>query len=165
MIRQRLVPVVRQWINHSGFNRNCRTPSLDQTCLHQHNYTLCTVRSRFYSSDTSSNFTEVPAVFDRIKKVASPSIVKKVNAIYVFDVEEEGKWHVDLTSGSGQIGQGQPEKKPDVTVTVNKENFLKMFNRELKPATAFMSGKLKLSGDLSKALALESVMKASRDDL
>ena len=34
---------------------------------------------------------------------------------------------------------------------------------ELKPATAFMTGALKLSGDLSKAMALETVMKASRE--
>ncbi|XP_023322639.1 hydroxysteroid dehydrogenase-like protein 2, partial [Eurytemora carolleeae] len=92
------------------------------------------------------SFTDIPAVFDRIKQVSNPAIVKKVNAVYVFDVEGEGKWHVDLTSGSGEIGQGPPTNKPDVTVVVNKENFLKMFNRELKPATAFMSGKLKLSG-------------------
>jgi putative sterol carrier protein len=103
-------------------------------------------------------------VFERIKQVSSPAIVKKVNAVYIFDVEGEGKWHVDLTSGKGEIGQGDPTNKPDVTIAVNKETFLKMFNRELKPATAFMSGQLKLSGDLSKALALESVMKASRED-
>ena len=35
---------------------------------------------------------------------------------------------------------------------------------ELAPATAFMTGKLKLSGDLSKALALESVLKAAREN-
>ena len=46
--------------------------------------------------------------------------------MYVFDVEGEGKWHVDLTSGSGEIGQGPPTNKPDVTVVVNKENFLKV---------------------------------------
>ena len=34
---------------------------------------------------------------------------------------------------------------------------------ELAPATAFMTGKLKLSGDLSKALALEAVLKAARE--
>ena len=34
---------------------------------------------------------------------------------------------------------------------------------ELQPATAFMTGKLKLSGDLAKALSLEAVMKASRE--
>ena len=33
----------------------------------------------------------------------------------------------------------------------------------MAPATAFMTGKLKLSGDLSKALALESVLKAARE--
>lgn len=119
---------------------------------------------RKYSSSPPASFTQVPEVFDRIKQVSNPSIVKKVNAVYVFDVEGEGKWHVDLTSGSGEIGQGDPTNKPDVTVALKKDIFLKMFNRELKPATAFMSGQLKLSGDLSKALALESVMKASRDD-
>ena len=50
----------------------------------------------------------------------------QVNALYVFDVEGEGKWHIDLTSGTGAVGQGEPPTKPDVTVTVNKENFLKV---------------------------------------
>lgn len=81
----------------------------------------------------------------------------------MFDVEGKGKWHVDYKSGSGTVGQGPPEEKADVTLTLNQENFLKIFNRELKPATAFMSGKLKLSGDLAKAMALEAVMKAARE--
>merc|ERR1719273_2621789 len=46
---------------------------------------------------------------------------------------------------------------------MSQENMLKMFNRELAPATAFMTGKLKLSGDLSKALALEAVLKSARE--
>ena len=46
--------------------------------------------------------------------------------MYVFDVEGEGRWHVDMTSGSGSVGEGDPPKKPDVTVVVNKENFLKV---------------------------------------
>ena len=49
-----------------------------------------------------------------------------MNALYVFDVEGEGKWHIDLTSGTAAVGQGEPPTKPDVTVTVNKENFLKV---------------------------------------
>merc|ERR1711971_243393 len=51
----------------------------------------------------------------------------------------------------------------DVTITMNEEIFLKIFNRELAPATAFMTGKVKVSGDLSKALTLEKVMKATRE--
>ena len=61
------------------------------------------------------------------------------------------------------MGEGEPPSKPDVTATLTKEVFLQIFNRQLKPATAFMNGNIKLSGDLSKAMALESVMKATRD--
>ena len=94
--------------------------------------------------------------------MANPSVIKKVNAIFVFSVEGEGKWHVDLKSGKGSVGEGEPSSKPDVIATLSKEVFLQIFNRELKPATAFMNGQIKLSGDLSKAMALEAVMKATR---
>jgi len=116
--------------------------------------------SRCYSD--TPNYTDVQPVFDRIKSVSSPGIIKKINAVFVFDIEGEGKWHVDLKNGKGDVGVGNPDIKADVTVTVNKEVFLQIFNREVKPATAFMNGKMKLSGDLSKAMALESMMKATR---
>ena len=62
------------------------------------------------------------------------------------------------------MGTGEPVSgKPDVTATFSKEVFLQVFNRELKPATAFMSGQVEFSGDMGKALALQDVMKAARD--
>jgi len=114
-------------------------------------------------SDSSPNYTEVKPVFDRIKNVTTPSIVKKINAVFLFDIMGEGKWFVDLKSGKGVVGEGDPDVKADVTVTLDKDIFLKIFNREVKPATAFMNGQMKLSGDLSKAMALESMMKATRN--
>jgi len=114
-------------------------------------------------SDSSPNYTDVKPVFDRIKTVTTPSIVKKINAVFLFDITGEGKWFVDLKSGKGLVGEGDPDVKADVTVTLNKDIFLKIFNREIKPATAFMNGQMKLSGDLSKAMALESMMKATRN--
>ena len=62
-----------------------------------------------------------------------------MNAVYVFDVEGEGKWHVDLTSGKGEIGKGDPTNKPDVTIVVNKETFLKV------PSFFFYSTKEKIN--------------------
>ena len=35
---------------------------------------------------------------------------------------------------------------------------------EMSPASGFMTGKIKVAGDLSKALTLEAVMKASRGE-
>jgi putative sterol carrier protein len=86
-----------------------------------------------------------------------------VKAVIVFDVEDEDKYYVDLKQGSGQVGKGDPPVASDVNITVGSENLLKLFNRELTPANAFMTGKLKVTGDFSKALALETVMKAARE--
>ena len=42
--------------------------------------------------------------------------------------------------------------------------YLYLFSEgEIAPATAFMTGKVKISGDLTKALALEKIMKAARE--
>jgi len=115
------------------------------------------------SVSLSSEYKAVSEVMDKIKGVASEAIVKQVAAIYLFDVKEKGKYYIDFKTGSGQVGEGDPPTKADVTITMNEENFLKIFNRELAPATAFMTGKVKVSGDLSKALTLEKVMKATRE--
>jgi putative sterol carrier protein len=102
---------------------------------------------------------------DRIRAISNPRVVKKVDAIFVFNIEGEGQWHVDLkTSAEGSVGPGvSVSGKPDVTTTISKEVFLQIFNRETKPATAFMSGQVEFSGDMSKAIALQDVMKAARD--
>merc|ERR1712226_503364 len=109
------------------------------------------------------DYSSVQEVIDRIGSVKSEAIVKQVGAIYLFDVKEKGKYFVDFKNGSGAVGVGDAPTKADVTITMNEEIFLKIFNRELAPATAFMTGKVKVSGDLSKALTLEKVMKATRE--
>eukprot|EP00095_Tigriopus_kingsejongensis_P006461 maker-scaffold128_size327099-snap-gene-1.9 protein:Tk06461 transcript:maker-scaffold128_size327099-snap-gene-1.9-mRNA-1 annotation:"hydroxysteroid dehydrogenase-like protein 2-like" len=118
---------------------------------------------RNFSTDGPAPYLSVPEVFGRIETVASKAIVAEVGAIYLFDVENEGKYYVDFKNGEGCVGQGDPADKPDVTINMSVDNFLKIFNRELSPATAFMTGQIKVSGDLAKALTLEKVMKAARE--
>ena len=104
-------------------------------------------------------------VFDRIKSVANADIVREVQALFQFKLHNEGEFIVDLKNDQGSVTKGSlPEDtKPDVVVVMDGDNLLKMFNRELQPTTAFMTGKLTVKGDLSKALALEKVMKAARE--
>lgn len=139
-----------------------RTPLGDVT-----NYDVPSMLSRYAAIHTTStvsrDYNDVPEVFDRIKSVASSKIVDQVKAIYLFDVDQKGKYYIDFKNGEGAVGQGDPEHKPDVTITMNEDVFLKIFNREIAPATAFMTGKIKISGDLSKALTLEKVMVAARE--
>ena len=98
--------------------------------------------------------------------MANSDVVKEIGAVFHFKVNNDKSYVVDLKNGEGSVVTGDPSDKPDVTITMDPDNLLnllKMFNRELQPATAFMTGKLTVKGDLSKALTLEKVMKAARE--
>ena len=91
---------------------------------------------------------------------------------------ETGKWYLDLKNGSGACGAGAAPSSPDVTMRMKDNDFHKMFSGKiiffkskkksnvlflygvgkLKPTTAFMTGKLKLEGDMGKAMKLEKLM-------
>ena len=73
---------------------------------------------------------------------------------------------MDLKNGAGETGQGTPPSgKPDCNMAMDTEAFTKMFAGQLDPTTAFMTGKLKIKGDMTAALKLEKVMKQMKSKL
>lgn len=99
-------------------------------------------------------------VFAQIEGFLSSELVDKTKAVYAFEVtgDEAGKWFIDLKNGAGACGKGEAPTTPDATFIMDGKNFFKMFSGSLKPATAFMTGKMKISGDMGKALKLEQLM-------
>ncbi|XP_045497469.1 hydroxysteroid dehydrogenase-like protein 2 isoform X2 [Colias croceus] len=110
---------------------------------------------------------QIPALFDAISKTISPELVQKTQAVYQFNVKgkEEGIWHLDLKNGDGACGAGEPKAAPDATLTMDGNHFAEMFAGKLKPTTAFMMGKLKIKGDLQKAMKLEKMMKSLKNKM
>ena len=45
----------------------------------------------------------------------------------------------------------------DVTITASLDDFVKIMNKQMNAQMAFMSGKLKLQGDMMAAMALNSI--------
>ncbi|KAK7073001.1 Hydroxysteroid dehydrogenase-like protein 2 [Halocaridina rubra] len=111
-------------------------------------------------SESDASGGKVQQVFHMIEGFLSADVVGKINAVYSFEVtgDEPGAWYLDLKNGSGACGQGDPPTAADVKFTLNSDNFYKMFTGSLKPTNAFMTGKMKLSGDMGKAMKLESLM-------
>lgn len=68
-----------------------------------------------------------------------------------FDFGDEGLIHVSGTQATSE------DKEADCTISMSKDDFMAMAKRELDPMAAFMSGKLKLSGDMSVAMGLQSL--------
>ncbi|XP_013143732.1 PREDICTED: hydroxysteroid dehydrogenase-like protein 2 isoform X1 [Papilio polytes] len=137
-----------------GAHRNVTTASIRRYHTSAVNY-----------SEKSEPEGQIPTLFGSISKVITPELVKKTQAIYQFNVKgkEEGVWHIDLKNGEGACGQGEPKNPPDATLTMDSTNFAEMFAGKLKPTTAFMMGKLKISGDLQKAMKLEKMMKSLKN--
>ncbi|KAL8675174.1 MAG: hypothetical protein Q9168_000427 [Polycauliona sp. 1 TL-2023] len=93
--------------------------------------------------------------------------VKKGNAIFAFKLknkegQEEG-WYIDLKE-KGAVGKGDaPEgKKVDVTLSLSDEDFGKMVAGKTQAQRLFMSGKLKIKGDVMKATKMEPVLKKAQ---
>lgn len=68
------------------------------------------------------------------------------------DLKGEGYIHID---GAAVTNENAPA---DCTVTVSKDDLEAMAKGELDPTTAFMTGKLKIAGDMSVAMALQPLL-------
>ena len=80
---------------------------------------------------------------------------------------DNGFLHLDLKNSPGAAGVGElpASLKADATMTLTKEDFVKMFAGQLNPTAAFMAGKLKIKGDLGAAMKLEKLMKSTKSKL
>lgn len=63
-------------------------------------------------------------------------------------------------TGSGRAGCGVPQDSPDVVLEVAEEDLQELMLGELRPLAAYMSGRLRVQGDLQLALRLEELFKA-----
>ncbi|XP_064625344.1 hydroxysteroid dehydrogenase-like protein 2 [Lineus longissimus] len=95
-----------------------------------------------------------------MKSMLSEDLCKSIGGVIMFDLKgaEEGIWYMDLKNGSGSVGQEAPSTDADCTMILDSEDFIKLFKGEIKPSAAFMSGKLKIKGNVGVALKLEKLM-------
>jgi len=114
----------------------------------------------------SKSELESAFVFDELRKRlnALPDIAKKTQAVYLWvitkDGKEVGKYTVDLKSGDGEIYEGEPKKeKAGVTLTIEDSNMLPLVTGKLNPQQAFMSGKLKIKGNIMLTQKLQTLLK------
>lgn len=103
----------------------------------------------------------VKDVFAELERrvAANPAKVQGINAVFQFTLsgEEPGEWQVKLEAGAAEIVEGTPHS-PGVTISMTSGDFKEMVGGNLNPAQAFMSGRLRLQGDMSLAMKLQNVL-------
>ena len=79
-----------------------------------------------------------------------------MNNSYVFDVDGAGQWTVRVQDGDVKVTEGA-EEGVDCTITASEETFSRIASGEQNPTTAYMTGKLKIKGDMGAAMKLQKL--------
>ena len=96
--------------------------------------------------------------FDGLEARASGSSkAAGMNATYLFDVDGAGKWMVRVENGQVRVAEGEADADPDTTIQASEDTFMKVVRGEQNPTSAFMTGKLKVRGDMGKAMQLQKL--------
>ena len=78
-----------------------------------------------------------------------------ITYVYCFDIEGAGSWTVDIDDGKVNVTEGGGDA--DCTISTSEESFMKIVSGEQNPTTAYMTGKLKVKGDMGAAMKLQKL--------
>jgi putative sterol carrier protein len=81
-----------------------------------------------------------------------------VNAVIQYDITGEGggSWHATIKEGTCSVSSGAATS-PTLTLTMSGQDWLDMLAGKLSGQMAFMSGKLKLKGDMGLAMKIPTM--------
>jgi putative sterol carrier protein len=98
----------------------------------------------------------VKEFFDGLTARVEPGRTAGVNNTYVFDIAGAGIWTVAVRDGSVEVSEGD-SGQGDVTISSSAENFERIVSGKQNPTTAYMTGKIKIKGDMGAAMKLQKL--------
>lgn len=93
--------------------------------------------------------------FDSLESRVDPAKTAGMNNSYLFDIEGAGTWKVDVQDGNVSVTENAEDA--DVTITTSEETFDKITSGEQNATSAYMTGKLKVKGDMGAAMKLQKL--------
>jgi putative sterol carrier protein len=96
--------------------------------------------------------------FDDLQANADAARVSDLTASYRFDIEGAGTWRVDVVAGAVTVSHSR--EPADCMIATNEQTFLGVVQNEVSPIGAFMTGKIRVEGDMGLALRLRDLIAA-----
>jgi putative sterol carrier protein len=93
--------------------------------------------------------------FESLETRVDPAKAAGLNASYRFDIDGAGSWLVEVDDGKVSVSENGGDA--DTIISTSAETFMKIAGGEQNPTSAYMSGKLKVSGDMGQALKLQKL--------
>jgi putative sterol carrier protein len=100
-------------------------------------------------------------IFEELQKRldANPGKLAGLNAVYQFNISgaDAGQYNVAVADGKARVREGV-HASPNVTVSMASNDLADLVNGKLDGVQAFMTGKLKVAGDIMLAMRLQSLL-------
>jgi len=102
--------------------------------------------------------SQVAEFFSKMPERVNKDKIQGMNATYQFDItgDDGGKWYVEIADNDAKVVEGEAEN-PSITLTMSDQNFVDLVTGKLNGQTAFLTGKLKIKGDMTLAMKLQSI--------
>jgi putative sterol carrier protein len=102
----------------------------------------------------------VTEIFDEVnRRLTDPAKVGSTTGAYLFNLsgDDGGAFHIVLKDGQGEAGAGAVDN-PNTTISMSAGDFVGLATGKLDPTMAFMTGKLKVRGDMALAMKLQNLL-------
>eukprot|EP01004_Peranema_trichophorum_P001038 NODE_11201_length_467_cov_4.508721_g10546_i0.p1 GENE.NODE_11201_length_467_cov_4.508721_g10546_i0~~NODE_11201_length_467_cov_4.508721_g10546_i0.p1 ORF type:complete len:113 (+),score=23.83 NODE_11201_length_467_cov_4.508721_g10546_i0:35-373(+) len=104
-------------------------------------------------------------VFDMMKGFLTPEVCSKVGVVFQFEITnangEKKTWTLDSKNKPGSIKEGE-NKEATCTIILGDDDFVKLMSGQLDGMQAFMSGKMKIKGNMMQAQLLNKLRPESK---
>ena len=97
---------------------------------------------------------DMPTITETLRAKVGDS--SGLNATLKFDCGDDGVAYIDGRSTPNTVDN--TDRDADCTIAITLDNLSALLSGDLVPATGFMMGKFKVSGDMSVALKLQRVV-------
>ncbi len=103
---------------------------------------------------------QVKQIFEAMPQNLNADAAKGMNAVIQFNLTGDGggNYYVTIKDGTCTVTEGTAPS-PNMTMTMAAQDYVDMISGKLNGQMAFMSGKLKIAGDMGLAMKMQSLFK------
>ena len=99
-------------------------------------------------------------IFAEMPKQLDANAAKGMNSTIQFNLSGDngGQWYVNIKDGKAEVHEGTAPSA-NMTMSMAANDYVDMTTGKLNGQMAFMSGKLKISGDMGLAMKMQTLFK------
>ena len=104
----------------------------------------------------------VTEIFEKMRSAFDKKAAAGMNAVYQFDItgDNGGKYYAKIVEGELIASGAGEQENPNITIRMADQHFIDLIEGRLSGQMAYMTGKIKITGDMSLAMKMGAIFKA-----